>query len=135
VKKRYRAHRFAFLLLHGDIPNDLLVLHTCDNPICVNPAHLYLGTHQDNMDDKVRRGRQAKGATHGSKTKPESIPKGERNGGAKLTPSDVRQIRRLFKAGCSSQKELARKFSVSPSQIYNIVSNRCWRSTEYGADI
>jgi hypothetical protein len=53
------AHRLAFLMHYGNIPNSMHVLHRCDNPPCINPQHLFLGTNQDNMDDMVRKGRSA----------------------------------------------------------------------------
>lgn len=58
---QWKAHRFSYQIHKGDIPDHLMVRHTCDQASCVNPDHLFLGTHQDNMDDKVRRNRQAKG--------------------------------------------------------------------------
>src|SRR5688572_1032600 len=60
-----RAHRKAWELSHGCIPDDLNVLHHCDNPRCCRPAHLFLGTHVDNSNDKVSKARQARGARHG----------------------------------------------------------------------
>jgi len=57
-RKSYYAHRISWETFRGKIPKEKYVLHHCDNPKCINPNHLYIGTHQDNMDDKVRRGRQ-----------------------------------------------------------------------------
>ena len=74
------AHRVAYQLYVGPIPEGMQVLHACDNRACVNPAHFFLGTNQDNIDDKVRKGRQ-------------SFGKGMLNGNSKLIDEDVRRIR------------------------------------------
>ena len=76
-----RAHRWLYAHLHGHIPDRLEVCHSCDEPSCVNPSHLFLGTHSDNMRDMVSKGR--------------ADNRGARNGRAKLTPEQIEEIRRL----------------------------------------
>ena len=63
-RQRYRAHRASYEMFKGTIPESLNVLHTCDNPKCVNPEHLFLGTQQDNMSDKCAKGKQPEGSAH-----------------------------------------------------------------------
>jgi hypothetical protein len=108
------AHRFSFELHNGPIPEGMLVCHHCDNRCCVNPYHLFLGTHQDNSRDMHAKGRQ-----------PYHTGKGERNASAKLTAADVRQIRELYTQGMK-QAELARQFRVSCGCIFGIVHHRIW---------
>lgn len=137
-----RAHRAAWFLTHGDIPAGLFVLHTCDVRLCVNPAHLYLGSHVENMADRSKRGRAATGAAHGSKTHPERVacgdrhgfrvhpeaaPRGERNGGGgKLREADVGVIRDALAAG-EPKRAIARRFGVSDTLIRYIATGRAWR--------
>ncbi len=78
--KMYKAHRVAYLYAVGPISRGLVVCHSCDNPWCVKPDHLFTGTHQDNSSDTVRKGRQAKGTRHGSYTHPERVARGNRHG-------------------------------------------------------
>ena len=82
VQKKWGAHRIAWTLTHGKIPEGLCVCHHCDNPVCCNPKHLFLGTVQDNTDDKIRKGRQG---PYGQL--------GELNAFSKLTTEQVRQIK------------------------------------------
>jgi hypothetical protein len=109
-----KAHRAAFELTHGPIPDGLHVLHKCDRPGCTNPAHLRLGTHRENMNDMLERGRARGGGV-----------RGERNGFAKLTEAQVREIRAAAAAGSSTSK-LARCYGVDPSNIRYIVARRWW---------
>ena len=108
------AHRVAWILTFGDIPNGLLVCHHCDNPPCVNPAHLFLGTNKDNAMDKVRKGRAYRG-------------RGEANTRAKLKYSDVLNIRLEYTAKKGTLAALGRKYGVSTSTIDDIVKGRTWK--------
>ncbi len=104
----YRAHRYSWFLEHGEIDSGLWVLHKCDNPWCVNPEHLWLGTNEDNMKDKIDKGRHRPG---------------ERHGMAKLTEKDVLYIRACGKPAL----ELAAEFDVHGTTIYNILNGKKWR--------
>ena len=115
-KARY-AHRLAYCEAKNiDIKeiDGLCVMHTCDNPPCINPAHLVLGTHQENMDDKMKKGRHAYNPN----------AKGESNGFAKLTSEDVFKIREMVKF--KSQAEVARLFLISKTHVSHIVSRKKW---------
>ena len=107
------AHRYAWMSANGrEIPDGLWVLHSCDNPPCVNPAHLRLGTNVDNVRDKVERGR---------------LPdqRGSRNPIAILSDSDVIDIRTLRAMGARGT-DLAAAFGMSEQGICNIVKRRSW---------
>ncbi len=107
------AHRIAWMLTRGSIPDELCVLHSCDVRACCNPAHLWLGTAADNMRDMVEKGRSA------------SIS-GENNGRAILSESQVIEIRRLHKAREMGVSELARYFGVSTSNVEYILQGVTW---------
>ena len=126
MKTRY-AHRIAFYLHNGRHPeNGKVVLHTCDNPICVNPAHLKEGTPADNVDDCISKGRNAVGSKNGM-TRPEVRAKiaREKNPMAKLTQEEVALIRRLHDNGEQGSR-LAERFKVSCALISLITNWKRW---------
>lgn len=113
--KPWRAHRLAWFFTHGDIPEDLYVLHHCDNRACCNPMHLYLGTPSDNMRDKTDRGR--------CNTKRGSLRKD-----AILNEQQVRDIKVAAQGRKRGfNREIAQKYGVHPTTISAIINNRNWR--------
>lgn len=119
------AHRLAYTMFNGPIPPGLCVLHYCDNPPCVNPGHLYLGTIVENNADRDSKGRTARGITHGSRTKPNRVARGERSGQAKLTEDNVRSIRAAIATG-ESHCALGRQYGVRHATIWNIAHRKTW---------
>lgn len=109
--KKLSAHRVAYQIYKDD-PGDLLVLHKCDNPICVNPEHLFLGTDSDNAKDK-----QVKGRCHETK--------GIKNANAKLSVDDILKIRELATLGIS-YSEIGRRFGISHNQASAIHKRKSW---------
>jgi HNH endonuclease len=109
------AHRLAWELTNGPIPPGLCVLHRCDNPSCVNPDHLWLGSQADNVRDMIDKGRRG-----------DSSLIGVRNGRAKLTPEAAGQIRSLHARGLATYTDLARVYGVGKSTICRVVLERAW---------
>ena len=109
-KRTQGAHRAAYELFVGAIPEGLCVLHRCDTPACVNPEHLFLGNTADNVADKIAKGRLV-------------VARGERHGNAKLTKEAVLEIRAAKNV---SLGELAAKYLVSRSAIHNIIRKKLW---------
>lgn len=110
--KRIRAaHRIAYLLHYGELPDNLFVCHHCDNPSCVNPTHLFLGTALDNGGDSAAKGRR----------------NGELNSNAKLTDTDVVTIRRRRNAG-EKVRDIAKDYvAVTPEQVWAVAANKSWK--------
>ena len=140
--KSLKAHRIAWELAHGDIPIGLSVLHHCDNRRCCNPAHLWLGTHQDNMADMQRKGRAASGDKNGSRLYPERLIRGdahpsrrtegwcqgEKNGGGgKLTAAQVLAIRAEYAAGGVTMQVIGNAYGVDKQTIHRIVRRKGWK--------
>lgn len=124
------AHKVAWLLIRGDIPDNINVCHECDVRVCVRPAHLFLGTHLDNMADRNRKGRTAAGARNGWATHPGRDISGERNPRAVLTAEAVTEIRRRYASGGTSLRALGLAYSVSKRQVLRIVQGHGWRGDE-----
>lgn len=114
-RAHFRAHRIAFLISTGVDPRDLLVCHTCDNPPCIRPEHLFLGTVADNVADMMEKGRHK--PTGGS---------GEDNPNATLSEGDVREIVRLILSG-KPNTEIAKSYGVSGAIISCIRLGKAWR--------
>jgi len=114
------AHRYAYEQYYGKIPDGLYVCHSCDNPMCCNPEHLFLGTNSTNQKHAVQNGLYA------NVCPPEPI-RGEEHHSAKLSEDDVREIRRLYGAGAYSQDELAEKYGLAQNMIHKIVRRKSWR--------
>ena len=112
--REVNAHRAAHYLFFGFVSNTLDVCHTCDNRLCVNPSHLFIGTRAENLRDAARKGRMANGA---------------RNGQAKLTWTEVKEIRQRHKSGLS-QRKMSKEYSVSPSTICRLLKGKAWRNAE-----
>jgi hypothetical protein len=105
------AHRFSYILYYGEIPENMCILHKCDNPPCVRPDHLILGTHVDNIIDRNNKGRTAKGINKVA---------------SKLNNEKVIEIRKLIESG-ERLIDIAKKFNVNSSIIANIKVGRIWK--------
>lgn len=116
--KPYRAHRLMYEFEVGPIPDGLFVCHSCDNPPCCNPAHLWLGTNEENSYD-----RHAKGRTKYGPTK-----RGEDHPMAKMNEDKVRELLKL--RGAIHMNDAADKFGITPQQVANIWTRRHWKHVE-----
>lgn len=114
--RRILAHRFSYEHYVGDIPDGLCVLHKCDNPACVNIEHLFLGTHQENMTDRDKKGRFV-------------TLRGSQNGSSILNEDDVREIRQKIKSG-ATDCTLGKEYGVTAENISHIRKNKTWRHVE-----
>jgi hypothetical protein len=112
--KHIKAHRISYEINIGEIPDGMIICHKCDNPPCVNPNHLFLGTYQDNSDDKISKHRG-------------KWLSGEDNASHKLTQSQVEEIRRLYIPRIVSTHKLAKQFGVDQQVIWSIVNYKTWK--------
>ncbi len=154
----YNATRVVWYLRHGSMPADLLVCHRCDNPACVNPDHLFLGSYKDNAVDSKSKDRNCRGDRHWSRTTPEKRATGKRNGRhtmphrtatgdrngsvihpesrlrgeqqkqSKLKEKDIPIIRRMYATGIFSQKRIGQFFNVSRSAIKHVLTGHRWKT-------
>lgn len=116
--QRMQASRASWVLNFGEIPMGAYVCHKCDNPRCVNPDHLFLGTHQDNMTDCKNKRRNSFG---------------ERHGRAKLTEADVLSMFSMMGKRYFEQREIAKHFGISAAMVNLIVKNKKWTYLRKGA--
>jgi HNH endonuclease len=115
VKGRlYKAHRFSWILNVGSIPKGKLVCHKCDNPKCVNPAHLFLGTHTDNARDRENKNRRP-------------IFRGEAHPNSSLSDCQAVAIVEKYKTGRYSCRALAKEYDVASSTIHRLITKQTWR--------
>lgn len=129
VKMMDRAHRVSWEMHFGPIPDGLFVCHHCDNPPCVRPDHLFLGTAVSNGRDMQRKGR-GRGGVSGENNCSVKYPKvGERNGRAKLTAADVAAIRARYATGTETLRSLAAEFGIHNGTIGRIVKGERWRTS------
>lgn len=129
-----RSHRVAWQLTNGPIPDGLHVLHHCDNTRCCNVSRcLFLGTNEENIADKMAKGRHRSpaGAANGTHTKPESVARGARVGSAKLSESEALAILAAANRG-EHHYAIAVRFGVGRTTVRDIVNGRCWKHIERG---
>lgn len=130
-KRKVKAHCFSWVIYFGQIPQGKLICHRCDNKQCVNPSHLFIGTHKDNAQDRENKGR---GGDGGSKTKKDTgMCQGIKNPAHKVNPLIVRTIRKYRRIGHTYQDlkdgiEFSFNITISKSQIANIVHRRSWKN-------
>lgn len=112
------AHRVSYTLAYGDFPEDQVICHSCDNPACVRPQHLFIGSQADNMLDMREKGRSTKG-------RPSHL-RGTAHPLSKLTESEVVEIRRRYASGGVSLATLGKEFGVCPQTVHYIIKRRLW---------
>lgn len=108
------AHRIAWTIYRGEIPSGIFVCHRCDNPLCVNPDHLFLGTHSENMKDMKAKGRS-------------NYISGEQSPKSKLTEKDVKNIRKSYKRNIVTMRSLADRYGVSMGAIQSVLNRTNWK--------
>lgn len=117
TRKSVSSHRVSYELEYGNIPSGMEVCHKCDNRCCVNPMHLFIGTRQDNIDDRERKGRN-------------NPPKGENNAKSKLTEVIVYEIRQKRLQGVSLGK-LAKEYGVCKKTILDATIGKSWAFVKF----
>lgn len=118
--KKDLAHRVSYELKNGPLSEGEIVMHRCDNPVCVNPEHLFKGSQRDNVLDMYGKGRRNF----------DGVARGSKNGNSKLTWEEVREIRRLRSTGKYKLRELGEMFGVHLTLISLIANNKIWREVQ-----
>lgn len=129
-----RAHRLAYEMTYGPIPDGLEVCHHCDNRRCIRPDHLFVGTRSDNMKDMVQKGRGGvvapTGDQHYARLHPELVSRGEARPNAKLTADTVRVARKSWTAGEFSKSQLALRLGVTLPTVCDFIARRTWKHVQ-----
>ena len=125
--KRVRASRFFYGLI-GTIPEGMQVLHRCDNKLCVNPAHLFLGTQKDNMDDCAAKGRTYRGGAHNPQA-------GEEHVHHKLTQAQVDELRLRKARDRTPNRTLAEDYGISSCAVSRIINGLKWKKSYRGKGV
>jgi len=134
----YRAHRVALYITTGIQPPGFHCCHRCNNPICCRPSHLYWGTALENGADRVKAGTTRngskthleaypRGSSHYSKIKPHLVLRGEKIWKSKMTEQSVIECRSMYRSGKFTTYDIARKFSITQTAAFNIVSGKTWK--------
>jgi len=116
-RKDKMAHRVSWIIHFGEIPEGMIVCHHCDNPECVNPKHLFIGTYKDNIADCIRKGR--------NKT---SILRGESNGSSKLKDSQIPIIRQKYSTGEYSLRKLGKEYGIGFEAIRRVIKHMSFKN-------
>lgn len=112
--RQWPAHRYSWFITNGELPDSVVVCHRCDNRRCVNPNHLFLGKQAANMRDKVSKGRQAKGSSHGA---------------SKVSEADIQVMVETYNGG-KSQYNIAEMFGISQATVSHILRRELWRHVD-----
>ena len=133
--REWYAHRLAYALAIGAIPDGAFICHRCSHPPCCRPDHLYAGSARDNHADAVAASHATKppmffGSEHWAHVRPERIVKGERHGLAKVSADDVREMRRLYGQGGVSYRTLGGQYGMTAQAVCRIVKRRVWQHVD-----
>ncbi len=117
-KKIWLSHRLVYYFTYGKIDDSMFVCHRCDNPMCCNPKHLFLGSAKDNTNDMINKGRQQDYS---------KVVRGSDNLMSKVTEQQVKEILFLHQEGKCKKKEIANKYGLTLSGLESIIYRRCWK--------
>lgn len=121
------THRASWMLTYGPIPEGMCVLHACDNPPCVRPDHLFLGTRLDNNLDMVNKGR------HAAQIGTHNLPRGEEHRRSKVTGAQVLDMRARYQSKQASVQQLADEYELDVSTVHRMATGRAWKHLEQTA--